>query len=80
MLFEPLKVKGITLRNRYVMPPMVNNMGVVSEQAISFYRERARGGVGLVIVEAVHVDRFTDTNFVKGLKTSQKLCTVKAVP
>lgn len=68
MLFEPLKVKGITLRNRYVMPPIVNNMGVVSDQAIAFYRERAKGGVGLVIVEATHVDKFADSWFVNGLK------------
>ena len=68
MLFESLTVKGTTLRNRYVMPPIVNNMGVVSSQAIAFYRERARGGVGMVIVEAVHLDRFNDTHFVNGLK------------
>jgi len=68
MLFEPLKVKGITLRNRYVMPPMVNNMGIVTDQAKAFYRERAKGGVGLVIVEATHVDRFSDHHFVNGLK------------
>jgi len=68
MLFEPLEVKGITLRNRYVMPPMVNNMGVVTPQAIAFYRERAKGGVGLVIVEATHVDRFSDSWFVNGLQ------------
>jgi 2,4-dienoyl-CoA reductase-like NADH-dependent reductase (Old Yellow Enzyme family) len=68
MLFEPLEIKGITLRNRYVMPPMANNMGVVSGQAIAFYRERAKGGVGLVIVEATHLDRFNDEHFTKGLK------------
>lgn len=68
MLFEPLKVKGITLRNRYVMPPMVTHMGVTTSQAIAYYRERARGGVGFIIVEAVHVDRFSDGHFVNGLK------------
>jgi 2,4-dienoyl-CoA reductase-like NADH-dependent reductase (Old Yellow Enzyme family) len=68
MLFEPLRIKNLTLRNRYVMPPMVSNMSVTSGQAIAYYRERARGGVGLVIVEAVHVDRFSYQHFRNGLK------------
>lgn len=68
MLFEPLRIKNLTLRNRYVMPPMVTNMCVTSGQAIAYYRERARGGVGLVIVEATHVDRFSYQRFVNGLR------------
>jgi len=67
VLFEPLKIRNLTLRNRYVMPPMVTNMCVTSGQAIAYYRERARGGVGLVIVEATHVDRFSYHFFLKGL-------------
>jgi len=46
---------------------MVGNMGVVTEQAIAFYRERARGGVGTVIVEATPVERFEDKAFADGL-------------
>lgn len=68
MLFEPLRIKSLTLRNRYVMPPMVTNMYVASGQAIAYYRERARGGVGLVIVEATHVDWFSREIFLKGLR------------
>jgi len=66
-LFEPLNIKNVTLRNRVVMPPMVGNMGVVTEQAIAFYRERAKGGVGTVIVEATPVERFEDKAFADGL-------------
>jgi len=46
---------------------MVGNMGVVTEQAIAFYRERAKGGVGTVIVEATPVERFENEAFAGGL-------------
>lgn len=70
-LFQPLKIKKITLRNRIVMPPMVTNMmrDGVGEQALCWYAERAEGGVGLVIVEAVWVERFRDEAFQRQLRT-----------
>jgi len=57
-LFEPLEVKGYTLRNRIVMPPMVTNRGIVSQGGVQWYGEHAAGGVALVIVEATPVNRF----------------------
>ena len=57
-LFEPLTVKGRELRNRLVMPPMVVLRGLTTPDAVEWYGRRARGGVGLVIVEAVAVNRF----------------------
>jgi 2,4-dienoyl-CoA reductase-like NADH-dependent reductase (Old Yellow Enzyme family) len=54
----PLTVKGRTLRNRIVMPPMVALRGLTTTEGIEWYGERARGGVGLVIVEATAVNRF----------------------
>jgi 2,4-dienoyl-CoA reductase-like NADH-dependent reductase (Old Yellow Enzyme family) len=57
-LFEPLTVKDRTIPNRIVMPPMVSNRSIVGEDGIEWYRERAAGGVGLVIVEATAVNRF----------------------
>lgn len=67
ILFEPLTIRHKVLRNRIVMPPMVTNMGITSKQGVAWYRERARGGVGLVIVEATWLDRFQDPSFVAGL-------------
>lgn len=58
VLFEPLHVKGFTLRNRLVMPPMVTNRGIDTPDGAAWYAERAAGGVGLVIVESTRVDRF----------------------
>lgn len=57
-LFEPLPIKHRLLRNRIVMPPMVVNRGVITPEGIAWYERRARGGVGMVIVEATRVTRF----------------------
>ncbi len=58
-LFEPVNIGNVELRNRLVMPPMGTNFaaedGSVTQRAIDYYRERARGGVGLVIVEGAYV-------------------------
>jgi 2,4-dienoyl-CoA reductase-like NADH-dependent reductase (Old Yellow Enzyme family)/thioredoxin reductase len=58
-LFEPVKIGSMELRNRLVMPPMGTNFaaedGSVTQRQIDYYRERARGGVGLVIVEGAYV-------------------------
>ncbi len=53
-LFEPITIGNIDLRNRLVMPPMSTNFskdGFVTDEAICYYGERAKGGVGLIIVE-----------------------------
>ncbi len=54
-LFEPFQVNKLTLRNRFVMPPMqrgfVDN-GAPTQDVVDLYRRSARGGVGLVIGES----------------------------
>jgi len=57
-LFRPLQVKHKTLRNRIVMPPMVVNRSLTMPAGQEWYGRRAKGGVGLVIVEASDVVRF----------------------
>jgi len=59
-LFTPLTVKTKTLRNRIVMPPMVQVRDIISPDGIEWYARRARGGAALVIVEATGVNRFGD--------------------
>jgi NADPH2 dehydrogenase len=57
-LLDPLKVKGITLRNRIVMPPMQSGraslQGAVTNRLINFYVRRS-AHVGLPIVEHSYV-------------------------
>lgn len=59
-LFEPLTIKGVTLRNRIVLPPMASNRDLTQPEGVVWYRQFARGGVGLVIVEATRIHRFED--------------------
>jgi len=59
-LFEPGRIGRLELKNRLVMPPMATNYaskdGSVAQRQIDYYEERAKGGVGLVIVEITCVD------------------------
>lgn len=61
-LFSPITIKGKQIRNRIVMPPMVcfgkaNREGFVTEKHIKHYEARARGGTGLIIVEATSIQK-----------------------
>jgi len=54
-VFEPTNIGKMRLKNRIVMPPMGTNYaekgGAVSQRMLDYYEARARGGVGLIIVE-----------------------------
>jgi 2,4-dienoyl-CoA reductase-like NADH-dependent reductase (Old Yellow Enzyme family) len=57
-LFTPFILKGITLRNKLVASPMCQymaNNGLLNDWHQTHYAALARGGVGLVIVEAAAV-------------------------
>lgn len=58
-LFDPIAIKGLRLKNRIVMPPMFTKMatpdGWIADRHIVHYTARARGGVGLIIVEHTYV-------------------------
>lgn len=59
-LFLPGKIGQITTKNRVVMPPMEVLFGewngIPGPRCVEYYAERARGGAGLIIVEATAVD------------------------
>lgn len=56
---QPTSICEMELRNKIVMPAMVSNFalkdGQVSDRLIAYYEARAKGGVGLIIVEATYV-------------------------
>jgi 2,4-dienoyl-CoA reductase-like NADH-dependent reductase (Old Yellow Enzyme family)/thioredoxin reductase len=58
-LISPGTIGNLKIRNRIVMPPMVTNFatpdGFTTRQQIDHYAARAKGGAGLVIVEATSV-------------------------
>ena len=58
-LFEPCKLGKLEVPNRIVMPPITSQFpkaGLVTDQMVDFYAERARGGVGLLIGEDAIID------------------------
>lgn len=59
-LFSPIRIGSIEVRNRIVMPPMGTGLGepggFVTERHMAYYEARAKGGVGLVIVEVTTVN------------------------
>ncbi|MFC1905063.1 hypothetical protein ACFLXT_04830, partial [Chloroflexota bacterium] len=55
-LLSPITIKGMELRNRIVMAPMGTMFSTgdsfVSQRLKDYYGERAKGGIGLITVEA----------------------------
>ena len=59
-LSSEIKIKGLTIKNRIVFPPVVcfhyaGNDGMVTDRNVEHYSLRAAGGAGLIIVEATAV-------------------------
>jgi len=58
-LFEPIKIGTMEVKNRFVMAPMITNYaasdGSVTDRFKAYHKARAKGGVGLIIVEATFV-------------------------
>ncbi len=59
-LFSPFKIGSLSMKNRMVMSPMETHLcdkeGFVTEEIISYYKERALGGVGYITMENTAVD------------------------
>ncbi|MFH1161525.1 MAG: NADH:flavin oxidoreductase [bacterium] len=56
-LFTSFILKGIPVKNRVIMPPMVcfeytGEDGLVTKRNIDHYHERAEGGAGIIVTEA----------------------------
>ena len=59
-LFSPVRIASLAVKNRIVMPPMHTGFGgadgSITQRIIDYYEARAKGGVGLIIVEAATVN------------------------
>lgn len=83
-LFSPLTINSMTLPNRVVVPAMVTRLsgedGFVNEDITDRYVRFARGGAGLVVLEAMAVHdsksgpllRISNDNFTSGLGELRK--------
>lgn len=59
-VFRPFELGGVTLRNRIFLPAHTTNFGrdfLPTPEHVAYLRERAKGGVALVIVEPLRVHR-----------------------
>jgi 2,4-dienoyl-CoA reductase-like NADH-dependent reductase (Old Yellow Enzyme family) len=59
-LFQPMKLRGLTIPNRLTMAPMTRSFspGNAPDAAVvDYYRKRAEGGTGLIVTEGVGIDQ-----------------------
>lgn len=64
-LFTPLRIGGITIRNRIVSSAHMTGYGennLPSDRLLYYHRDRAKGGVGLIITEVMSV-HFTSPSY-----------------
>jgi len=59
-LFTPEYISNLKIKNRVVMAPLSTNFpsseGEITPELVSFYVERAKNGIGLIILESTNVD------------------------
>jgi 2,4-dienoyl-CoA reductase (NADPH2) len=69
-LFEPITINTVKVNNRIVMPAMglfyTDNYSL-NDRYKAFYRERARGGVGLMLIGPIAIDRVGSAPFMPGI-------------
>ena len=55
LLASPASIGSLELKNRMIMAAMGSNFasedGHITDQLVAYYEERARGGIGLIILE-----------------------------
>ena len=64
LLFEPIMIGDLSVKNRIYLPAMHLNMTMdreVNDRLVAFYAERARGGAGLISVGYATVDELSGT-------------------
>ena len=81
-MLSPITINGTTFKNRIILSPMLTSYagsdGQISERLLRYHEARAKGGVGLSMLEATCVDpagrsynpgvNIYDDRYVKGLK------------
>lgn len=79
-LFKPITIGNMTIRNRVMLPGMTTRLsadGYVTDEMIAYYQAIAKGGCGLVVVEATSVHsptapaaflKICSDEFIPGLK------------
>lgn len=68
-LFQPFKIGNVEIKNKIAMCPMLttgyfDEHGIIKDEAIDLYEERAKGGVGLVFTFGVTPDTNLENNYI----------------
>ncbi len=59
MLFDPIQIHNLEVRNRIVMPGFHLNyahQGAITDKLVNFYEARAKGGTGLLVVGGAAIE------------------------
>ena len=69
-MFSPIRVNGLTLKNRLVMAPMGNismcdETGRPNAKMLKYFEERAKGGVGLITTGLIPVSYGIDKSLIE---------------
>lgn len=79
-LFSPGKIGTIQTKNRVVMPPMGTSLstmtGEMSNNIIEYYKARAKGGAGLIIVEVSEIDYVNGSSALNSVRVD----TARSIP
>ncbi len=81
-LLSPYKIGGITVKNRMTVAPMghmeiLDKDGVLTDNGLAYFTERAKGGFGLITVPAFHPDEEIDPVIFKCYKGNEAAYTLK---
>lgn len=80
MLFSPIAINSMTVKNRFFMAPMGLHYtpdGFINQRTVAFFRQRAKGGVGLIDVGGCRIHELAggasfigidDDKYVDGLR------------
>lgn len=81
ILFEPVKIKNMDLRNRFVRSATYDGCGddgYVTDKAVNLYKTLSEGGVGLIVTGITYVHQrgqvlpsqnsIAEDEFISGLK------------
>jgi 2,4-dienoyl-CoA reductase-like NADH-dependent reductase (Old Yellow Enzyme family) len=78
-VWSPLRIGPVEVRNRIMMTAMTMSYGeenILSDRHIAYYRERAKGGIGLIITEQQAGHRLSKGSFYEGCTAWEK----RAIP
>lgn len=75
ILFTPIKINSVTIKNRFALAPMgplglSDDEGGFNQRGIDFYTERAKGGTGLIITGVTFVDNDVEYHGMPGVPCS----------